>query len=284
MSYWQALILGVLQGVTEFLPISSSGHLVVFQDWFGLEPGAQDILLFDVLSHLATLLAAGIVFYKPLKKLFSGTHLINIRAAGFSPRDAQLCNDVKRLGSVHIYRLGFMVITACFVTAAVALPFKDFFKSLVNQPRMVGVGFLLTGVLLFSIRFVPRSRLGWKHWPVWAAAVVGAAQAIAIAPGVSRSGTTISAALLLGLRRRWAAQFSFLIAAPVILGASFLELLDITQTLTTDFITGPLLVGCCIAGVSGYLALRLLLSIVQRAKLHYFAVYVWMLGAYLLFA
>ena len=171
------------------------------------------------------------------------------------------------------------------ITAAIGLSCKSYIESLFGQTRLIGGAFIVTGVVLFAAARAPRPRKGWKQFTILAASVVGLAQALAIVPGLSRSGLTICAATLLGLRRRWAVEFSFLLAAPAILGATILELKDLFDVVPADQLSdlaGPLTVGGVVAFGVGLLALMLLLRMVQRAKLHWFSYYLWPLGLYVL--
>lgn len=261
MSYLKAVILGVVQGLTEFLPVSSSGHLVLLQNRMGLDPDSPEMLAFDVVSHLGTLLAVGVVFSPSAFRLFSS-----------------------RKHALRILGLGLI---ATVVTAVVGLTFQEWFKSFFARENvwLVGLAFMVTGVVLFATRFAPRPRKGWRKFSFGAAAVVGLAQAVAIIPGISRSGATISVAIWLGLRRRWAAQFSFLIAAPAIIGATILELKDFSSMADSNQIAdfaGPLAVGGLVAFVIGLASLMLLLKMVQQARLHWFSYYLWVLGGWVI--
>jgi undecaprenyl-diphosphatase len=145
----------------------------------------------------------------------------------------------------------------------------------------VGLGLVITGVLLAALVFVPRGTRGWKNFRPWHAVLIGIAQGISISPGISRSGATICAASFLGIRRRWAAEFSFYIAIPAILGAACLKFKDALELGTGQFAAlpwGPILAGSVVSLVTGVLSLRMLLGAVRRARLHYFAIYCWLLG------
>ncbi|MCH8054280.1 MAG: undecaprenyl-diphosphate phosphatase [Planctomycetes bacterium] len=260
MSYLHAIALGIIQGLTEFLPISSSGHLAVVQEWLGYQPESPEMMAFDVVSHLGTLAAAAVVFRRPLVRLLASRR--------------------------HALRILGLCVAPTVITAAIGLSCNSYFKSLFGQSRLIGGAFIVTGVVLFVAARAPRPRKGWKQFTILAASLVGLAQALAIVPGLSRSGLTICAATLLGLRRRWAVEFSFLIAAPAILGATILELKDLFDVVPADQLSdlaGPLTVGGVVAFGVGLLALMLLLRMVQRAKLHWFSYYLWPLGLYILF-
>ena len=261
MSYLEAVMLGIIQGLTEFLPVSSSGHLVLVQDWLGYDPESPEMLAFDVVSHLGTLLAFAIVFRRPALALLASRR--------YAPRIISLA------------------LVATVVTGIIGLSCKSWFQSLFGEGRLVGVAFMATGLVLFVAARAPIPKKGWRQFSFLAAGAVGLAQALAIAPGLSRSGLTISAATLLGLRRRWAVQFSFLIAAPAIVGATILTVGDFLEVASDDQLSsfaGPLLVGGATAFVVGLLALVLLLRMVQRSQLHWFSYYLWPLGLYTILA
>lgn len=255
MNYFQAVLLGIVQGLTEFLPVSSSGHLVLFQDWLALRPDSPEMLAFDMVSHVGTLLSLLVVFHKPAWKLCT------------NPR--------------HAPRILGLALVATVVTAAIALPCKRWFESRFILTPMLGIELILSGVILFATSRAPRPRRGWRQFSYFSAGWVGLAQAVSILPGISRSGATICAAMLLGLRRRWAVEFSFLIAAPAILGASVVKLRDLGEAsqANLDGLVGPLIVGGFFAFIVGWFALLLLQRMVQRFTLHWFSFYLWVVGA-----
>ena len=256
MSYLQAIVLGVLQGLTEFLPVSSSGHLTICQGLFGLRQDAQAMLVFDLGVHVGTLVAAAVVFRGSIVRLMANRR--------------------------HLMRVLALTAVATVVTATVALLLEDKLKAVFGSPRVVAGAFFATGALLWLSERIPYRHRGWKKFGYVAAGVVGLAQAAAVTPGISRSGTTITVAMFLGLRRRWAAEFSFLISAPAILGACAITLADLKhmdlEGSTLDL--GPILVGSIAAAIVGYVALRILLRMLHKAQLHWFTYYLWALAIY----
>ncbi len=255
MSYLQAIALGILQGLTEFLPVSSSGHLTICQGLFGLNQESPAMLVFDLGVHVGTLVAALLVFRESIVRLTTNRR--------------------------HAVRVLTLAAAATAVTAIVALSLEDHLKAAFGRPRIVGGAFLITGTLLFLCERVrPRSR-GWKRFGWVAASLVGLAQAAAVTPGISRSGTTITIAMWLGLHRRWAAEFSFLISAPAILGACVLTIADLEDVAAgpSQVDIGPIVAGSITAAIVGYLALRILLRMLHKAQLHWFSYYLWILGA-----
>lgn len=263
LSNLQGLVLGLVQGFTEFLPISSSGHLAVTQHLMGLQADAPGMLMFDVLTHVATLAAVAVVFAQTFWHYFR--RLILESSPFFAGR---------RIA----WRVAGCGVLASIPTAVIGLLLKDQIKAAFGSPRAIGVGLALTAGLLWLSGRVPRPRRGWRRFPWWGAVVVGVAQGIAIFPGISRSGWTICAAMCVGLRRRWAGEFSFFIAVPAILGAAILEgreVLSLVGGESGGAPVGPLALGAVAAFLSGVVALRLLLRSVRRGRLHWFAYYCW---------
>ena len=251
---FQAAILGVVQGLTEFLPVSSSAHLVLGQRILGLK---EPELLFDVAVHVGTLLAVVVFFWRDLWAMARGLWAQDDE--GFRGR-----------------RLLWLVIVGSIPTAIIGLLFKDTFESLFASVSAVSLALLVTGGLLLSTRFAPPARREVGRVGAGRALIVGLVQGIAITPGISRSGSTIAAGLLLGVERRLAAHYSFLLSLPAICGALLLQLLHLRPGETVDLT--PLLVGGAVAGLTGILALKLLVGVVQRGGLHWFAFYCWAVG------
>lgn len=271
ISYLHAILLGIVQGLTEFLPISSSGHLALAQMLFGLDPDSQFMIAFDVAVHLGTVVAIAIVFFAPFVRLLRG--LLTEFSGSFS-------------GERHSWRIVGLGVAASIPTAIIGVVFKDDLEAAFAKPVWIGIALLVTGTLLWITGKLPRPRRGWRRFGVLRAIIVGIGQGLAIMPGISRSGTTIAVALMLGIRRKWAGQFSFFIAVPAICGAAVLKAKDIMEhsaDAMTQVLTGPLLAGTLAATITGYFALRILLTAVQRARLHYFSYYCWLIGVVTIF-
>ena len=267
LTYAKAIILGVLQGLTEFLPVSSSGHLAIAQRHLGLAPDDPTMLRLDVMTHVGTVAAVVVIFF-PTFRRYTRRLLRELERNGPRPRYA-----------LRIACLGF---AATAVTATIGLGFKEPLLAAFGKPTWIGWGLITTGVLLAGTKFVKRGRRGWGRFTWWHAALVGLVQGLAILPGISRSGATICVASFCGLRRRWAAEFSFFIAVPAILGAAVLELGEtLSRSNEGAPVTawGPTLLGSGVAFVAGLVALRILLTTVQRGRLHYFALYCWLVGS-----
>ena len=270
--FGQAILLGIVQGLTEFLPISSSGHLVILQRWLGLDAGSSEMLLFDVVAHVGTLGAVLLVFWRTIRRF-----LYRLR------RETQLTWTKPR----SAWRFLCLGAAAVVPTAVIGLAFKDSFESAFSSLRTVGACLMVTGFMLAVTMKTPRGRRGWRQLRLWQAILVGIVQGLAILPGISRSGATICLATYCGWRRRWAVEFSFLIAVPAILGATLIQVLD-TMHLSAEPLNaialGPILVGGLISLLVGVFALKLLLHIVRRGRLHYFAIYCWFVGILTLIA
>lgn len=247
-----------MQGLTEFLPVSSSGHLVLGAYWLGLR---EPQLLFDVIVHTATLVAVG-VFYR--------RSLVDMARAGVGV----ITGSREARTSPHA-RLLAAVVVGSVPTAIIGLLFRHPLEALFGAPRVVAAMLLVTAVLLLITRLVRRAGPGHPvRW--WEALVIGVVQGFAIIPGISRSGSTIAAALLLGVEREEAARYSFVLSMPAIAGALLLHLRE--PGVLAQAQVGPLLVGFLAAAGVGLVALRLLVPMVQRGHLHYFAPYLLVLG------
>lgn len=270
LSYASATLLGFLQGATEFLPISSSGHLALAQHFLDLDAESQPMILFDLAVHLGTLVAVAVVFAGDFAAFVR--RLMKESSTGYSGRRVA-------------WPVIGLTVAASAPTAAIGLVFKDRLESAFGQPFWIAIALIATGTLLWMTGKIKRPRRGWRRFGVGRALVIGLGQGLAIMPGISRSGTTISLAMLLGVKRKWAGQFSFLIAVPAIGGAVLLKLKDTMSDQSVSLssvLDGPLVAGSIVAAISGYVALRILLSLVHQARLHYFSYYCWGLGAIVL--
>lgn len=253
MSLWEAIFLGVVQGLTEFLPISSSGHLVLFQKLFGLEEGA---LTFDILLHFGTLIAVFAVFWRELLEIIRNP----------------------------FGKMGRLIIIGSIPTALIGFLFKDFFDKTFASGATIGVEFIITGIVIW---WADATRRGWKkerEMTYTDALIIGTLQGAAIMPALSRSGLTIVGALFRGLDREFAAKYSFIMSVPVILGANVMELKDVfEQTATGATVIGPLeIFGTLAAAVAGYFAIKYMIRLIVNNGMRMFAWYVWALGGLIL--
>lgn len=263
MTLLQAAILGLVQGLTEFLPVSSSGHLAVGKLLFGLE---EVPILFDVILHVATLIVVWYVFRGRIASIFRAILRVALRSQ-------------KEDGDGDQLRLAGWVLLATVVTVVVALPVAGLEAG--SRPRLVGAFFLFTSVVLLSTLGARKGESMFRMGPLQVV-IIGLAQGLGVFPGVSRSGITIAAARHAGLSREDAGEFAFLISIPAILGALILTLRDFGD-LGRAVGTLPLLAGFLVALISGFLALTLLLRILRSGRLFLFAAYLIPLGLAVIF-
>jgi undecaprenyl-diphosphatase len=250
-----AMFLGVVQGLTEFLPVSSSGHLVLFQQFLELP---ADQVLFDLVLHVGTLIPVLWVFRRTVWEVVRDPF---VGAGPFFERPG--------------VRMAWMVALASLPTAAIGLGFQDLFEALFATPAVLVVTFTITGGLLWLTRDRPSGAITLATMMPWHALALGVAQGIAITPGISRSGTTICVALLLGLDRELAGRFSFLMSVPAILGATLLQARGADPAgMNVD----AMLLAGLTALVTGYAALVLLMGLVKAGRLAMFAPYVWVMA------
>lgn len=254
MGFWEALILGIVQGLTEFLPVSSSGHLELGKALFGDNSLPEESLLFTVVVHAATALSTIVVFRKDILEILRGLF--------------QFKWNEETEFSVKI-------IVSMVPAAFIGVLFNDEIEALFNkQILLVGAMLIITGLLLFLADRAKRTekQVGYGH-----AVLIGISQAIAILPGISRSGSTISTSVLLGIDREKAARFSFLMVVPLILGKMAKDVLDgnISSELTN---TMPLIVGFTAAFISGLVACTWMISLVKKSQLRYFSYYCFAVG------
>lgn len=266
MNLIEALALGIIQGLTEFLPVSSSGHLVLFQHLFGLE---EPELLFDICLHVGTLTAVVIVFYRDILEILTAILQIPARmkrSGGFVPL----------LRQDPAVRMALLIVVGSIPTAVIGLLFKEIADRLFGSLIIVGGMLWITGTLLWLTRSIRSQGRPVARTTLKDALIIGLVQGLAILPGISRSGSTIAAALFLGVDRTLAGRYSFLLSIPAIVGALALGL-D-TPELHTAIPVTTIISGSILAAVVGWLALVLLLRVVDRGQLHRFAPYCWLAG------
>lgn len=267
MSYFEAVILGLIQGLAEFLPISSSGHLALMQQWFGIEE--DKVLLFAVLLHVGTLVSVFIVYWKDVWELIKELCL-TIRDI-FTGRGLRIQERPTR-------KLGVMIIVATIPTGIIGILFNDFFNSLYNSVIPIGIGLIITGFLLILAERMGSASRGIQQMNYRNALFIGTVQGIAICPGISRSGSTLFGSLMCNLDRKFAVKFVFLISIPSILGSAVMEAPAAIQSGLEPGQLGPILVGMAVAAISGLIAIKTMIKIVSDKKLSYFSYYVWILG------
>lgn len=269
MRIWEVVILGLLQGFTEFLPVSSSGHLVVAQDVLNVSnPG----VVLELVLHLGTLVSVFIVFWPDIIGLIRGFFSLLLSPTGRRPMTRELATYRK---------LVVLLLIGIIPTALFGLLLEPFFEQLFSSVTAVGIALLLTGIVLFSISRMRTGKRDLGQMRFLDAIVVGVAQGCAIVPGLSRSGMTISSALARGLNRDTATRFSFLISIPTIAGAALLKMDDIIN-LSMSEQGSILLLGFIVAAISGVIAIKVLVKLLKEGKLQVFAFYVWALGIFVI--
>jgi undecaprenyl-diphosphatase len=260
MTEIQAFILGLLQGLTEFIPVSSSGHLEMGNHLLHISNGEN--LLFTVIVHAATVLSTLVVFRNEILGLL-------VNGLTFKKRE-----DTKYI---------FLVLVSAIPVAILGLFFRDKVEGLFDgNLTVVGICLLVTASLLMFAHFYNGkkvSKIGWMH-----ALVIGLAQAVAVLPGLSRSGATISTGILLGNDRKEVARFSFLMVIIPVLGAAAIDLLTLKQSSITGIGIWPLIIGFFTAFISGWAACKWMVNIVSKGKLIYFAIYCIIVGLIAIFA
>lgn len=266
MTYFSAIFLGLVQGIAEFLPISSSGHLAFFQEVVGIANGEEN-MFFDVLLHLGTLVAVFVAYWSEIKALILEFFtMIGVRKLPKGQKPDRLSRRM------------ILFIILGTLPLFLVLPVKDRVEGLYSNAIFIGCAFLITGLLLFLSDRFNHGNKDIKSASILDVLIVGVGQALATVPGISRSGTTISAGLSRGFGREFAVKFSFLLSIPAVLGANILSLIDAIQE-GIDWSLMPMyLAGVAVAAISGYLAIRLLKYISQKGSFGGFCYYCWGIG------
>ncbi len=253
----QAIILGIVQGITEWLPISSSGHLVITKFLFNLQPD----ILFDIILHYGSLVVIFLVFYKEINKIIFSFFYKKYK---------------------KYRKLAYLIIIGSIPTALIGFYFHDAFEKLFSDIFVVSIALIITGFWLYLTRLKMHTS-GRKQSNNWLKSlIIGIAQGVAIVPGISRSGSTISTGLLLNLDRKESARFSFLLAIPAILGATLYETHTSPNLIFTQQYLIPILVGTIVSIITGLISLKWLLKVINKGKLYKFAYYCWFVGIILL--
>ncbi|PIO06674.1 undecaprenyl-diphosphatase [Candidatus Woesearchaeota archaeon CG08_land_8_20_14_0_20_43_7] len=243
----KAIILGIIQGITEWLPVSSSGHLVIFQRMLGLSVP----VFFDILLHIGTLIAVVAVFHKDIMDMIKAVFTFRFQTVPG--------------------KLAIFIIIGSIPTAIIGFAFHDLFSSFFNSLLVVGIALIVTGIFLS----VCERKEGKRSLDTKNAFLIGIAQGVAIIPGISRSGSTIGTALLLGIKKETAARYSFLLAIPAIIGAGIFEGKEIIFS-SMDWL--PVIAGVLTSAIIGYLCIKLLLRLIAKRKFHLFSIYCILVG------
>jgi len=263
-----SVLLGLIQGVAEFLPISSSGHLAIAEHLLGMSGAAEIPEFFDVLLHLGTLIAVFAAYWGDIRDMvvefFGGVRDLARHSTPTPVPPAR--------------RMILLIIVGTLPLFAV-LPINDLVEGLANNMYFVGGALIVTGVLLFASDRVKKGRKTERSATMLDVLLVGVAQAIATCPGISRSGTTITAGCFVGFERKFAVRYSFLMSIPAILGANILALKDALESNIVAAEIPVYLIGVVVSAVVGYLCIRLLKMIAEKGKFGFFAYYCWAAGA-----
>ncbi len=268
MSVANAILLGLVQGITEFLPVSSSGHLSILNNLFGLTTAENGHVFFDVLLHLGTLIAILVVYWQDVVAMARET----LGALNLGPEAG--AHPAHRPGA----RLFVMIVIATLPLLLV-LPIRNLVETLYSNSIFIGVALVLTGCMLYvGDRMLPGKK-GVGGMTILDALIIGLCQCAAVIPGISRAGTTITAGIATGLRRDFAVKFSFLMSVPAVLGANLIHLFGALRE-GVDLSDFPVyLIGMAAAMISGILAIEVLKAVAKRGKFGGFAYYCWVAGA-----
>jgi undecaprenyl-diphosphatase len=263
MSVLEGILLGILQGLTEFLPVSSSGHLALAEHLLGAKtPGVT----FEVVVHLATVLAVILFFRRRILAILTALARWPFTGRGEAGRPAGEAEDA---------RLGLNLALGTVPAAVVGYLFESRIEQAFDDPRLVSVLLIVTGCILWTTRFVRREGRRVETWKD--AVLVGVGQAVAVLPGISRSGTTIATGVVAGLERKRAAEFAFLLSIPIILGASAVSLSDALSGTTA--LSAAEAAGAVAAFLCALPSIAVLMKLVSAGRLHRFSYYCWAVGA-----
>lgn len=266
MNIIKAIILGIVQGLTEFLPVSSSGHLAITQSL--LKVPEDRILFFSVMLHFGTLISVLFVYSQDIVNII--VEFLKMLKEFITGKGIKLQNQYRKLG--------LFIIVATIPTGLMGVIFKDLIAGLFISQLIVGLALMVTGTLLWMAEKIHKGQKNVNQMKWTDAALVGTFQGLAITPGISRSGSTIVGSLLLGFNKELATKFSFLISIPAILGATVFEVKDVLEVGLGDFSLGIILAGVLSAFLAGLLAIKTLINFIKKEKLYYFSYYTWIVG------
>lgn len=267
MSIWNAVILGLVQGVTEFLPVSSSGHLSILNNLFDLTSTDDGHMLFDVLLHLGTLASIFVVYWQDIVQMFNESlGIVNLGPlAGRRQRHYPGART-------------FIMIIFATIPLLLILPVHKMIETLYYRNVFIGVALVLTGCMLFVADKMKPGTKNAASMTISDALIIGLCQCVATIPGLSRSGTTITAGIATGLERKFAVKFSFLLSVPAVLGANIISLIDAFKEGVELANVPAYLIGMVVAMVSGIASISLLKSLAAKGKFGGFAYYCWVMG------
>lgn len=282
MTIIESILLGIVQGITEFLPVSSSGHLAILQNIFHVETNGS--MLFDIMLHLGTLVAVFVVYRKDIWRMI-------VEALAMA---ADICSNLRTwvLNRIHKTSLKYkkvvhnsyrkfvvLILVSTVPTGVIGVIGKDLISSASETLLIPGICLLITGVLLLMADTAKEGHRLPKDTSYKSGLAIGAAQGLATLPGLSRSGTTITACILCGLDRKYAVKYSFILSIPAILGAAVLEIKDVIAEPIEVSQIGIYAVGTVFAAAVGYICIKTMLLVVRNKKFKYFSIYCFVIGA-----
>ena len=275
MAIWIAILLGIIQGIFMFFPVSSTSHLALMQNFLisrGVDlpsPDSPEMILFDLMVHVGTLFSIAYVFRVSL-----WSYIVNT-VKGFS----QFLGGTKtNVGSLYV-RLSLLGGLSVFVTGLVGFPLKELFEGVFAEPLIMSGTLIITGILLWWTDVLPARKIGLRDISISIAIIIGLAQGLALLPGLSRSGMTIAFALFAGMQRRWAAEYSFFIAFPTIMGASLLQGIEVAGGEGLGALSPVvILIGLIVSAIVGIFALKIVVNLLYKARFRFFSYYVWTLA------
>lgn len=282
MSLLQAIIMGIIQGATEFLPVSSSGHLALFKILFHVNTDTG--LMFDVMLHLGTLIAIFAVYYKDIIRMVVEAFkiirdvFINI-VRFFRNKFGKEENEYLKIVTNGYRKFVLLVIVSTIPTGIIGLVASDFVEMASEILLIPGICLIITSILLFISDRIQSGNKGPKNVSYTNGFIIGICQGIATLPGLSRSGTTIAACLISGFDRRFAVKYSFIMSIPAVLGAAILELKDISTAAISGTEILYYVIGMAVAAVVGYICIKTMLVIVRNKKFTIFSIYCLIIGA-----
>lgn len=281
MSFIQALLLGVIQGITEFLPVSSSGHLAIIENLFKIETDTG--LLFNTIIHLGTLAAIFIAFRQDIKKLLlEGCKALydiygNVQTY-FHNKHQQDAKRYKKIISNNYRKLFLLLFVSTIPTAFLGFLLQNVVAQAGKTLLAPAMGLFITGILLLVVDFFPAGKKIPKDVTYSVAFLLGICQGIAVFPGISRAGITIAVCLLCGFNRKFAVKYSFLMAIPAMLGAALLELFQFSYTGENVEAMALALFAAVVAGIVGYFCIKGMLAVMRKKRFRIFSVYCFLLG------
>lgn len=281
MPVWKALILGLVQGLAEFLPISSSGHLIIIKQVLGVDLGSGG-MFFDVMLHFGTLIAIFIAFWKDIRRLIiDGIHIIIDIFANiiiFFVKIIRRDKEYRYVIKTSYRKFVMLIIVSTIPTAIIGLFMSDIVEVANDMIIVPGICLFITAAFLFIADFTDTGEKTPKETSYISAGIVGIAQGLATMPGISRSGTTITACLLCGFDKKFAVKYSFIMSIPAVLGAVVLELKDFTPDIIVKEDIPCCIIATVVAAVVGYFSICFMMSLVRGKRYKYFAIYCMIVG------